>query len=216
MAHQRSWSLTSPKRASSTSPTRLDPSHYTPSPRLLLTGRLDETPVLLTLRMAEELRSFLPVLQKESREWQLLYSMDQHGISLATLFNKVQDYGLALSLMPCVLVLRDQHGAVFGAFLSEGPARKKGYYGNGHCFLWRQSPSGALAAYLSTGLNEHYILSEPGANLAFGGGDHGFALWLDENLDKAYSNKSATYGNEPLSSRSHFEICGLELWVISP
>ena len=37
-------------------------------------------------------------------------------------------------------------------------------------FLWKQLENGGLAAYLTTGVNEHYILSESGAPLAFGGG----------------------------------------------
>jgi hypothetical protein len=44
--------------------------------------------------------------------------------------------------------------------------------------------------------------------------EKGFALWIDANLEKGYSNQSSTFGNQPLASSSNFLICGLELWVI--
>ncbi|KAJ3324144.1 oxidation resistance protein 1 [Boothiomyces sp. JEL0866] len=188
--------------------TSIDPSHYTPH-RITLQKRATEIPHILTAKIAEELRPFLPIIQKESNYWDLLYSTEQHGISLATMYQRG-----ATSSNPCILVIRDNHEKVFGAYLSEPCHHHKGYYGNGTCFLWKQYTNGHLGVYLSTGLNEHYILSEHGASLAFGGGENGFALWVDEQLLKGYSSTSTTYNNQPLTDKKDFEIVGLELWEI--
>ncbi|KAF2615699.1 hypothetical protein F2Q70_00010445 [Brassica cretica] len=47
--------------------------------------------------------------------------------------------------------------------------------------------------------------------LAFGGGGS-FALCLDEDLLKATSGPSETFGNECLASSTEFELKNVELW----
>ena len=42
------------------------------------------------------------------------------------MFEKGQEAG-----SPCVLVIKDNHEDVLGAYLSEPPLYRKGYYGNG-------------------------------------------------------------------------------------
>jgi hypothetical protein len=113
------------KKQQQTSPQRLSPDLYTPH-RINLHGRNQDTPAVMTKQIAEELRAFLPPLQKESNHWDLVYSIDQHGISIHTMFQMAQDSGC-----PCVLVLRTDHNAILGAYLSEPPNFRKGYYGNG-------------------------------------------------------------------------------------
>ncbi|TPX67195.1 hypothetical protein SpCBS45565_g03972 [Spizellomyces sp. 'palustris'] len=166
-----------------------DPSEQ-PRPVQLL-GRSEDTDIILTEQMAEQIRPHLPPILRESTKWELLYATDQHGISLATLFRLVTG--------PALLVVEDTHGRIMGAFASETLGMRKGYYGNGSSFLWRLNERGSVTVYLSTGKNDYYILSETGASVAFGGGTGAFGLWLDDQLQRGHTSTCTTYDNEPLT-----------------
>lgn len=66
-------------------------------------------------------------MKRLPRSWTLLYSLDQHGISLNTLYTRCESHaGGAL------VVMRDSNDAVFGAWMGEGIHMSKGaYYGSG-------------------------------------------------------------------------------------
>jgi hypothetical protein len=88
-------------------------------------------------------------------EWNLAYSLEQNGVSLATLYEKCDDYRGKRGGF--VLVVQDASGSVssmpfqfqcqtnvtsnqvFGAYLSEAPHPSTHFFGNGECFLWRAS-----------------------------------------------------------------------------
>ncbi|KAI9096125.1 TLD-domain-containing protein [Phlyctochytrium arcticum] len=174
---------------------------------LQLVGRNENCEVLLTSETAEQIRPHLPPLLRESTQWELLYSNDQHGTSLATLFGRVTG--------PAVMVVEDVNGKQMGAFASERLGMQKGYYGNGASFLWRLNERGSVTVYLSTGKNDYYILSETGANVAFGGGAEGFGLWLDDHFVRGHTSPCSTYDNEPLTGApagEAFECFGVEVW----
>ncbi|KAI9457383.1 TLD-domain-containing protein [Boletus coccyginus] len=138
------------------------------------------------------IRPHLPALTKLPRHWTLLYSLDQHGISLNTLYSRCEPRvpSRAHPNPPKggLLVLKDAGDAVFGAWLSEGVRLEKGgYYGSGESFLWRyHSPvvggrQGRLDVYAWTGVNEYVALCEPGF-ISFGGGCvslHSRCFWGD-------------------------------------
>jgi hypothetical protein len=100
---------------------------YTPGTR--------EKGKLLSKALAEEIRLLVPPRLQLVDEWKLAFSLEQNGVSLATLYQKSDDYrGLRGGY---VLVVRDGSGSVFGAYLSEPPHPSPSFYGNGECFLWR-------------------------------------------------------------------------------
>ena len=73
------------------------------------------------------IRPFFPALARLPKAWSLLYSLDQHGISLNTLYARCQDFKGGV-----LLVVRDAGDAVFGAWMGEGIRPSKGaYYGSG-------------------------------------------------------------------------------------
>ncbi|KAI8896470.1 TLD-domain-containing protein [Globomyces pollinis-pini] len=188
----------------------IDMTLYTPHNKLRLAGLNSDTSPVLTKQIAEELRSFFPIIQKESIDWDLLYSIDQHGISMRTLIGRGEE---ELNT-PCILAVKVGQGNVIGAYMSEAPKLRKGYYGNGSCFLWKFNDSTKhLSLYPSSGENEHYLLSE-GDGLALGGGDKGFGIWISEDLCRGHTINCATFKNEPLSPDGDFDIIGLELWAI--
>lgn len=96
------------------------PTHRTASPMrppplepLELRGFRDDTASsarLLTTTIAEEIRIMVPERQRIEDAWHLVYSLDQDGASLATLYKKCQAYeGRRVSF---VLVIRDNDGGV--------------------------------------------------------------------------------------------------------
>jgi hypothetical protein len=100
---------------------------YTPGTR--------EKGKLLSKALAEEIRLLVPPRLQLVDEWRLAFSLEQNGVSLATLYQKSEDYRGRRG--GYVLVVRDGSGSVFGAYLSDPPHPSPSFYGNGECFLWR-------------------------------------------------------------------------------
>ncbi|KAH7393863.1 hypothetical protein DE146DRAFT_110305 [Phaeosphaeria sp. MPI-PUGE-AT-0046c] len=90
---------------------------------------------LLSKALAEEIRLLVPPRLQLVDEWSLAYSLEQNGVSLATLYQKSDDYRGKRGGF--VLTVRDGSGSVFGAYLSDPPHPSSSFYGNGECFLWR-------------------------------------------------------------------------------
>ncbi|RKP25113.1 hypothetical protein SYNPS1DRAFT_29141 [Syncephalis pseudoplumigaleata] len=82
-----------------------------PPPRVDLAGRYADCPRILTSEVASQLRLRLPPLQRLSRRWTLLYSLDQHGISFATMLRRVANKG------PMILAVQDEEGQIFARIL---------------------------------------------------------------------------------------------------
>ncbi|KAK4194101.1 putative oxidation resistance protein 1 [Triangularia verruculosa] len=97
---------------------------------------------LLTPAIAEEVRNLVPTRLSIVDEWNLVYSLDQDGASLATLYDKCERYrGKRVGF---VLAVRDTEGGLFGAYLSDVPHIAPNYFGTGECFLWRASVQAPL------------------------------------------------------------------------
>jgi hypothetical protein len=133
------------------------PPHRTASPfqpppltPLTLKGYAENTvksPKLLTRALAEEIRLLVPPRLQLVDQWSLAYDLLQNGSSLGTLYQKSDALGGQRGGF--VLVVQDNKGAVFGAYLSDAPKPKKnardhGFYGTGECFLWRAHVLSAL------------------------------------------------------------------------
>ncbi|KAI6110358.1 TLD-domain-containing protein, partial [Pisolithus croceorrhizus] len=82
-----------------------------------LCGRREGTLRVLTKYVANPLRVHLPAPIRLSRNWTLLYSIDQHGISLNTIQSlKAQPNPPSGAL----LVVKDSFDGMFGAWIGEG------------------------------------------------------------------------------------------------
>jgi len=103
---------------------------------------------LLTAAVAEEIRIMIPARLSIVDEWNLVYSLEQDGASLQTLYEKCARY--SGTRVGWVLVVRDREGGIFGAYLSDPPAPHPQYFGNGECFLWRASVMAPLPPPPST------------------------------------------------------------------
>ncbi|EGO55568.1 oxidation resistance protein 1 [Neurospora tetrasperma FGSC 2508] len=110
-----------------------------------LKGFAPDTPAsarILTQAIAEEIRIMVPTRLSIVDEWNLVYSLDQDGASLGTLYDKCAKYsGRRVGF---VLVVKDAEGGIFGAYLSDFPHPAPKYFGTGECFLWRASVMASL------------------------------------------------------------------------
>jgi len=170
-----------------------------------LKGRYDCTYPVLSEYLAEIIRSRLPTLLQEATTWKLLYSMDQHGARLSTLYRMIKDQG------PCVIVLKNSENEVFGAFVSEPfDTENHGFFGTPECFLWKANKY-QFKKFSATHKNQYFMLAEP-SFIAMGGGNGNFGFYLDEDIQFGYSSTCKTFDNETLTEDNEFECFGCEIW----
>ncbi|KAI8987751.1 TLD-domain-containing protein [Mycotypha africana] len=177
------------------------------STSMKLTGRREDTDIVLTEQIASALKAELPRRYRLAPEMTLLYSIDQHGISLHSLYRLAKN-----NKGPCVLSIKDANNNIFGAFLNETLKPGTRYYGTGESFLWKWSKAESkLITYKWTGKNDYIILSDM-EFIAVGGGEGVFGLWINSELEKGYSQTCPTFDNEQLSKNPEFECVELEIW----
>ncbi|KAJ2715562.1 oxidation resistance protein 1 [Coemansia spiralis] len=200
------------------------PPRKQPRPVQLL-GRESGTPKALTETIASQLRPALPVQQRLAKSWRLVYSMDQHGISMNTMLERCADENAL------VLAIKDTGNRVFGAFLSDTLRLSPAYYGHGTSLLWKAFRSSAesrkkdaVKCFKYTGENEYFILCDPGF-VAIGGGRGKFGLWFKGDFLHGSSAHCPTFNNQPLcldpshpknagpDAQEEFTVAHLELWA---
>ncbi|CEI86413.1 hypothetical protein RMCBS344292_00853 [Rhizopus microsporus] len=196
-------------------------------PPIMLQDRKLDTEPVLTENIAEMVRPYIPRRYRVASSWKLLYSLDQHGVSLYTLYSLTRDYD-----GPCILIIKDAENHVYGAYLSHTLACQHNvYYGTGECFLWKltsdhihpcnkedqqnQQQQHHIAPKIKvfpwTGKNDYMILCNSDF-IAIGGGEGRFGLWLNSDLEKGYSTTCPTFDNECLASKPQFQCMELEVW----
>ncbi|KAF9481064.1 TLD-domain-containing protein, partial [Pholiota conissans] len=168
----------------------------------------------------------LPALARLPKAWSLIYSLDQNGISLTTLYSRCEAYTTRRPVpgevrnTSMLFAVKDSEGGIFGAWLAEGVRGVKGnrgYFGGGESFLWKYV-NDTLKVFKCTGKNNYVALCEP-EYISFGGGDGHYGLYLDDTLFDGSSAPCPTFDNEPLCSPGPkkgstvtFECVGLEVW----
>ncbi|XP_041844509.1 nuclear receptor coactivator 7-like [Melanotaenia boesemani] len=138
--------------------------------------------------------------------WHLVYSTAIHGSSLKTLYRNMS--GLD---SPVLLVIKDMHKKVFGAFSSDPFRVSKYCYGTGETFLFSFNPD--LQLYRWSGDNSYFVSGNL-QSLEFGGGGDGFGLWLDADLYHGASFSCPTFHNAPLSTHEDFIVHDVEVWTV--
>ncbi|KAH7882578.1 TLD-domain-containing protein [Phlebopus sp. FC_14] len=206
-----------------------------------LVGRHAGTTEVLSEEMADLIRPRLPALTRLSRHWTLLYSIDQHGISLNTLYSRCEPR-IPTKAVPnppqgALVAVKDARDAVFGVWLAEGIRQERGYYGSGESCVWNAqerklwtdetSREAKLDVYNWTGRNDYVALCEP-EFISFGGGDGRYGLYIDASLLEGSSVPCATFDNLVLCGGGgangivgrkkdvNFECVGLEVWGVGP
>lgn len=185
-----------------------------------LVGRRDTTHGVLDEHDADQLRPNLPARQRLSSKWTLLFSLDQHGASLTTLYHLTELYEAKHPQSGNLLIIRDAHDRRFGVYLNEGIKRIQGsYFGSGESWLFRLN--GRPSVYKWTGRNDYFALCESDF-ISFGGGDGKYGLYLDKVLTNGSSASSPAYNNAVLcadegdeSEFARFQCIGMEVWATS-
>uniref|UniRef100_A0A8D0GT17 MTOR-associated protein MEAK7 n=1 Tax=Sphenodon punctatus TaxID=8508 RepID=A0A8D0GT17_SPHPU len=147
-------------------------------------------------------------------KWKLLFSSQVHGESFSQLCGHIVNKG------PCILVLRDLDGYIFGGFSSHSWEVKPQFQGDNRCFLFSSSPS--LAVYTDSGYNDHYMYLNHGQQtmpngLGMGGQHDYFGLWIDSNYGIGHSKakpKCTTYNSPQLSAAENFTLDAMEVWAV--
>ncbi|NXM34363.1 TLDC1 protein, partial [Oxyruncus cristatus] len=147
-------------------------------------------------------------------KWQLLFSSRLHGESFSQLCGHIVNKG------PCIVILKDLDGFLFGGFASHSWEVKPKFQGDNRCFLFSVSPS--LAVYTYTGYNDHFMYLNNGQqtmpNGLGMGGQHGyFGLWIDSDYGKGHSKakpRCTTYNSPQLSAKEDFTLDAMEVWAV--
>ncbi|KAL6639142.1 hypothetical protein ACP70R_022872 [Stipagrostis hirtigluma subsp. patula] len=166
---------------------------------------LTEKSMFVSPKLLAFFQSSLPGTLKGCH-WVLLYSTWKHGISLRTLLRRSENIQ-----GPCLLIVGDMQGAVFGGLLTSPlrPTEKRKYQGTNQTFVFT-TIYGEPRLFRPTGANRYYYLCLKDA-LAFGGGGN-FALSIDEDLLHGSSGSCETFGNSCLAHSPEFELKNVELW----
>ncbi|XP_072535561.1 nuclear receptor coactivator 7 isoform X1 [Salminus brasiliensis] len=152
----------------------------------------------------EKLAARLPA-RVQGYPWRLAYSTVVHGTSLKTLYRN-----LGAVDCPVLLVIKDMHNQVFGAFSTHPFRVSEHYYGTGETFLYTFSPE--IKVFRWTGENSYFVKGNLDSLQIGGGGGH-LALWLDADLYHGSTSKCSTFNNHPLSPQQDFTIQNLEVWA---
>lgn len=147
-------------------------------------------------------------------KWRLLFSSRVHGESFSQLCGQIINQG------PCILILKDLDGYIFGGFASDSWEVKPQFQGDNRCFLFSVSPS--LMVYTYTGYNDHYMYLNHGQQtipngLGMGGQHDYFGLWIDSNYGKGHSRAKptcTTYNSPQLSANENFTLDAMEVWAV--
>eukprot|EP00903_Cladosiphon_okamuranus_P021043 g19335.t1 len=166
---------------------------------------LDQPSKILTAARLRRLAEAVPLAQA-MKTWRLGYSIARDGASLWTLLQNCRGRG------PCLVVVEDSWGYVFGGFVAGSMKESQDYYGTGESFVYSFHPT--FKAHRWTGANDYFCISSE-SWLAMGGGGGGFAFQIDDELDAGESNPSDTFGSPRLSSNEFFRCLQVEVWYFS-
>lgn len=171
-----------------------------------LASRRSPSSFLSTDQLSDLTRS-LPIRYRHS-DWILLYSTDEHGLSLRTMFERSSCMGASY------FIVRDSAGKIFGAFCScELANRGFKYIGDEECFVF--AFEGALRVFKSVQKNHFYIFGNADS-VRIGGnvesiGCH--AISVTDDFLKGTSAVCPTFDSPVLASSSEFEVSSAEVWA---
>ncbi|NXG34266.1 TLDC1 protein, partial [Dromaius novaehollandiae] len=148
------------------------------------------------------------------QKWRLLFSSRVHGESFTQLCGHIVNKG------PCIVILKDLDGYIFGGFASHSWETLFLFAGDNRCFLFSVFPS--LAVYTCTGYNDHYMYLNHGQQtmpngLGMGGQHDYFGLWVDSDYGKGHSKakpRCTTYNSPQLSAKENFTLDAVEVWAV--
>eukprot|EP01102_Stenamoeba_stenopodia_P004299 TRINITY_DN14621_c0_g1_i1.p1 TRINITY_DN14621_c0_g1~~TRINITY_DN14621_c0_g1_i1.p1 ORF type:complete len:570 (-),score=105.02 TRINITY_DN14621_c0_g1_i1:133-1842(-) len=161
-----------------------------------------DTSKLLTEQSMRKLQQWLPPRYK-IMDWKRLFYTGIDGVSLQSFFAKAAGH------THTIVMVRDDGGAVFGAFTTMTWKHQAGAYGTGESFLFSFKPT--LHVYKWSSLNSLIQTASNEEGISVGGGKH-FGLWISASFDRGSSGTCETFLNRCLATHDHFNVASIELW----
>jgi len=153
--------------------------------------------------------------------WRKLYGFERDGCSLKTLFRRLSpDPHTGRSVGPCILVVQDLAGAIFGAFASHPWLPNEACFGSGTSFLFTFVPD--FRVFKWSRKNDFFLGARVGSRknsrkgkgyISVGGGGSGPGLWLSEDLLNGASHCCETFSNRCLTHNEEFKVKTIEVWA---
>ncbi|XP_033727121.1 oxidation resistance protein 1-like isoform X2 [Pecten maximus] len=137
--------------------------------------------------------------------WMMIYSTEQHGFSLRTLYRDMQGID-----SPILLVVHDTSDNIFGAVTSQALKMSDHFYGTGESFLYTFYPE--FKVFHWTGDND-FFLKGNAESLFIGAGQGNFGLWFDGDIYHGRTQHCETYDNDILTCSEDFVVKTLEAWA---
>ncbi|XP_060065002.1 nuclear receptor coactivator 7-like [Ylistrum balloti] len=137
--------------------------------------------------------------------WMMIYSTEQHGFSLRTLYRDMQGID-----SPILLVVHDTSDNIFGAVTSQALKMSDHFYGTGESFLYTFYPE--FKVFHWTGEND-FFLKGNSESLFIGAGQGNFGLWFDGDIYHGRTQHCETYDNDILTCSEDFVVKTLEAWA---
>lgn len=144
----------------------------------------------------------------------LIFNSKDNGYSLQTLFNKSARAGA------CITLLQSTTGERFGCFTTQAWKQPgDNFCGTRECFVftlgtralvykwkpWDDEAQKASEGFMLT--NKKFI--------SLGTGGEGPALWIDGDINRGSSRRSATFRNEPLVAGGEFKLASMEVYTLT-
>lgn len=170
----------------------------------------DGTSGILSNSQLSQISTWLPECHS-TKTWSLKYSLRRDGACLESMMMLCCPHDNSRLYSPCIVLVEDSWGYVFGGFISPGMQNNGAYYGNGESFVFSFLPEARV--YNWTTRNELFVCSNT-QSFGMGGGGGGFAFQLDDEMNDGTSNASDTFDNPMLSSNEFFKCLNVEIWSL--
>lgn len=159
---------------------------------------------IINEKQLREIHANLPYYQ-QYKNMKLLYSISVHGTFMRTFYEKTS------IVDNCIMIIKDNHGNIFGAYSSERfKIKYNQFYGTAETFIFSFYKGNKMHCFPSSHLNENFIYSDD-QRIAFGCSDKAFSLSLENDFLQGYTNYTKTFNNIPLSNEK-FIVLHLEVW----
>jgi hypothetical protein len=154
-------------------------------------------------------RSWLPEPFCKAQFYKL-FSTKTLGFALATFYRGHSHKRKELMKEPSVLVIKDDGGHIFGAFLSKAWHKHANrFYGTEETFVFSIQPTREF--YQSSGENNNFMYSTP-EMIAVGGKFNYYAFELDAELTHGKAHTCQTFDSPLLAHAENFQCSVVELW----
>ena len=139
--------------------------------------------------------------------WRLLYRLSEHGVSMNTFQDRLQDYETTL------VIIQDSKRYLFGGFCTEEWIFSNSFYGTGENFVFTFKDGDNCEMWMASGENSMYQYCDH-SGFGMGGGirEGRFAIFLGRDLLNGNSYKTECFLNDVLSSEERFQCIDIEVW----